>query len=229
MGAADTDGTAGDATTSSWLAWYPFVAVVAAFGFSMWAYDRLPLRVPIHWGIDGRANGWGSRSVGAYLLPVVLLALTLLLRFLPSIDPRRASYAKFQRTYDGVVAAFATVMLGVHVTVIGAAIGWPVSVSRVITVLIGSLFVVLGNALPRARPNWFFGIRTPWTLASDRVWERTHRLGGITFVAAGLITLGTVWLPPRTGAVAMLTAIAAASLVPIVLSYVWWAAENRRG
>jgi uncharacterized membrane protein len=94
-------------------------------------------------------------------------------------------------------------------------------------VLLVALFVVLGIALPHAQPNWFFGIRTPWTLASDRVWARTHRLGGTTFVGAGLITLGTALLPARTGVPVMLAAIAAASLVPIVFSYIWWAEEQK--
>ncbi len=218
----------GDAgRTPPWLAWYPFVAVLVALAFSLWAYDRLPARVPIHWGIDGRANGWGSRGTGALLLPAVMLALAVVFRILPSIDPRRANYARFRRTYDLVVAAFLTMLLGVHVAVIGAGLGWPVSVSAVITTLIGALFVVLGNALPRSQPNWFFGIRTPWTLASDRVWTRTHRLGGVTFVAAGVIILGTIWLPAPAGVAVMLAAIAAASLIPIVFSYIWWAEEER--
>jgi len=117
-------------------------------------------------------------------------------------------------------------MLGMHIIILGAALGYPVAMDRVFPVGLGVLFIVIGNLLPRARPNWFVGIRTPWTLSSDRVWEKTHRFGGHVFVVAGILMIlsGVVvaaWA--RTG-LSVLIALCAASVV--IYSYVEWKREQ---
>jgi uncharacterized membrane protein len=87
------------------------------------------------------------------------------------------------------------------------------------------MLVVIGNVLPRARPNWLFGIRTPWTLSSDRVWERTHRLGGVTFVIAGALLAVSVLLAPKFALPIIIGASVAASMIPVVFSYFAWRQE----
>ena len=113
-----------------------------------------------------------------------------------------------------------------HIIVLRAALGYPVAIERVLPVGLGVLFIVIGNLLPRARPNWFVGIRTPWTLSSDRVWEKTHRFGGHVFVAAGMLMLlsGLVVAPWAHAALSIIIAICAASVV--IYSYVEWKREQ---
>jgi uncharacterized membrane protein len=163
----------------------PVIPIAVAFVFSAAVYGKLPERVPVHWDWTGQPDRWGSRLEGAFLMPAMTLGLWLLLRFLPKIDPRRANYARFGDTYDFVVAAIVTFMAGLHVVVLGAALGWPIAVDRVVPGAVGVLLVIIGNLLPRARSNWWFGIRTPWTLSSDRVWQKTHRVGGYLMILAG--------------------------------------------
>src|SRR6266705_1621373 len=151
---------------------YPFVLVGATLILSAIAYPRLPDRVPTHWNMHGQVNAYGPKWVSTLVFPAILLGLWGLLRFLPTIDPRRANYAKMQSTYDLVVNVVLTMVAAMHIVTVAAASGAPVAIPRLIPAIVGLGLVVLGNVLPRARPNWWFGIRTPWTLSNDRVWER---------------------------------------------------------
>jgi uncharacterized membrane protein len=179
-----------------------------------------------HWDALGHPNGYGSRLVGAFLLPVMALALWGIMRGLPYIDPRRANYAKFQGTYDLIVNAVITLLLVIHVGVLGAALGWPVPMDRLAPLVVGAMLLLLGNVLPRARSNWWFGIRTPWTLSSDTVWTRTHRVGGYLMTGAGIVTMLSVLLPRRAGVAVMSVAIGAASLGSVIYSYFVWRGEQ---
>jgi uncharacterized protein len=145
--------------------WYSALVVAAAVAMSAAAYSRLPERVPIHWGMSGEADRWGSRFEGALLFPFVMLGAWLLLRVLPRIDPRAPNYAKMQSTYDFMINAVMTVLLAVHAMVLAAGLGYAVPVGRITPVLVGALFVTLGNVLPRARPNWWF--RHPHAVDAD--------------------------------------------------------------
>jgi immunity protein, SdpI family len=206
--------------------WYPAVLIAAAFAFSLLVYRQLPDPMVVHWNVDGRPDGYGSRAFGAFFAPVMALFLWGIMRGLPQIDPRRANYAKFQGTYDLIVDAAITLLVTVQVGVIGAALGWPLRIDRVMPLVTGILLLVLGNVMPRARSNWWFGIRTPWTLSSDTVWSRTHRVGGYLFSGAGVATVLSALLPPRWSLGVMLVAIGIAGLGSVVYSYFAWRGEQ---
>ena len=208
--------------------WYPLVAIAAAFVVAAVLYPRLPARVPVHWNARGEIDRFGSRLEGAFLIPAILLAVWGVMRVVPRIDPRRANYAKFAGTYDLVVNAIVTMGVLAHLLILGTYLGWPIPVGRVIPAGVGVLLVILGNVLPRARPTWFFGIRTPWTLSNERVWARTHRVGGYLMAAAGLVLLVSAAFPrPVTIHLAVGTAVVT-SLATIVYSYIAWRQETSR-
>jgi uncharacterized membrane protein len=210
-----------------WSSWYSLAVVALAAVASALAYPRMPGKVPVHWGISGEADRWGTRFEAAVLFPVLMLGAWLLLRVLPRIDPRAPNYAKMQPTYDVTVNATLTLLLVVHVVVLLAGLGYAVPVAGLTPVLVGALFVTLGNVLPRARPNWFFGIRTPWTLSNDRVWARTHRVGGYAMTAAGVVILVGAALPGAWSFALLIVASAVGAIGPIVYSYVAWRQETR--
>lgn len=208
--------------------WYPWIIVALAILFTAMVYGRLPDQMPTHWNRDGVVDGYSSRAFGAWLLPGILVVTAVVMPRLPSIDPRRENYAKFRPTYDLVINGIMTTMLVLDVAMLGAALGWPVSMERLAPFMVGSLLVLLGNVMPRARPNWMFGIRTPWTLSNDRVWERTHRVGGVLFVIAGIVLiLGTLFLP-GAGTSLVIGVAVSASVIPLVYSYFAWRQEGRR-
>jgi uncharacterized membrane protein len=205
----------------------PGLFIAATVVISFLVFERLPERMPSHWSASGEVDGYTSRTVGAFLLPVVALAIWGLLRFLPRIDPRRQNYQKFQGMYDLLIVAVIGFLCVMHLGILAFSLGYPIAVDRLIMASVAVLLIVLGNLLPRARPNWFVGLRTPWTLSSDRVWERTHRAGGYVFLAAGLTMLGTVLLVPAyafhvvTGAAVFITLF--------VLGYSYFAWRQERG
>jgi len=207
--------------------WIPATLIAAAWLASIALYDRLPDRIPTHWGFDGQIDGWSGKRFGAFGFPALMLGIWALLHWLPAIDPRRANYDKFRGTYDIVVAAILALMLVVHSVVLLAALGRPVNVAVIIPLAVGLLLVIIGNLLPRARPNWFFGIRTPWTLSSDRVWADTHRLGGRMMVLAGVLIAVSAFFGSPWSAILVPVAAAGAALVPVVYSYLRWRSDRR--
>ena len=208
--------------------WYPALLVVVTFAISFMVYPRLPDRVPTHWDIHNRVNGYGPRWVATFLVPVMLLAIWGLLRFLPRIDPHRANYAKMQGTYDLVVNLTLTLLAVVHFVVLGAVLGAPISIGRVVPAIVGVSLVIIGNVLPRARPNWWFGIRTPWTLSNDRVWERTHRVGGYVMMTIGALAILASVLGLTIASAAVGLAAGATGLGLIAYSYFVWKQETSR-
>src|SRR5262245_50928016 len=112
--------------------------------FTLVVYPRLPEQLPLHWNLEGEVDGFGSRARGAWLLPGLALLVWVVMRALPRIDPRRENYDKFGETYDLVVNAMVTFLGVLHVVVLGAALGWPIAVQRVMPVAMGLLFIVFG-------------------------------------------------------------------------------------
>jgi uncharacterized membrane protein len=206
--------------------WIPLLIVIAAFAASAIVYPRLPLSVPTHWDMTGRPNGWSSRFWGASVMPIFLVVIWGFLRILPAIDPRGANYAKFDGAFEAIVVSIMLFMLGMHIIVLRAALGLPVAMQRVVPVGVGVLLVVIGNLLPRARPNWFVGIRTPWTLSSDRVWEKTHRFGGRVFVAGGLVIVLAGLAISQWAHIVLLTVVLLCVAAVLIYSYVEWKREQ---
>lgn len=200
--------------------------VAAAFLASAAAWARLPASIAVHWNLAGEVDRYGSRFEGALLLPAMMLFIWGVMRVLPAIDPRRANYPKMAGTYDFVITLTLVAMLGIHGAVLGTALGYPVPIGTVIPLVVGVMLMALGNVLPRARPNWWFGIRTPWTLSSDRVWTRTHRVAGYSMMASGLAVVLIAFLHTHWLRVALIGAVALGALFPAVYSYVAWRQEE---
>jgi uncharacterized membrane protein len=206
--------------------WYPILPIAAALLFSLLVYPRLPAVIASHWDIHGDPDRYRPRVIGAFLLPVLALLVWAAMRVVPAIDPRRANYAKFRPTYDFAIALIVTLLAVLHVLLIGRALGWPLPVVKPTVLALGVLLLLLGNVLPRARANWWFGIRTPWTLSSDTVWARTHRVAGYAVTVAGILAIGAVLLPPEWAARILLGSTIAAALISVVYSFFAWKQEQ---
>jgi uncharacterized membrane protein len=192
--------------------------VALAFAMAAALYDRLPELVPTHWNASGEPDGFTAKPLGPFVLPVIMGGVFLLLKVIPRISPRGYRVARFQGVFEIIqVAILAFLFLG-NLLALLAATGAPVDMVRAMNAGLGLLFAVLGNFMGKITKNFFVGIRTPWTLASDEVWLRTHRLGGRLFVlaGAGLFVSGLL----GGGAVPLLAAIAVAGGIPVVYSYV---------
>ena len=208
--------------------WYPVLLALLGALLSLAVYSRLPDPMAVHWNVQGRADGWMPRRVAAFFGPVFLLVIWQVLRLARRIDPRQANYSRFDDAYETIVAAVLGLLLATHVITIAVALGYQVPVGRLVPALVGMLFVVTGNVMPRLRANWWFGVRTPWTLSDDRVWARTHRLAGYCMTGAGLVTiLAALVVPPAMGIPVMLGATVAAVFAPAIYSYLAWRRDGK--
>ncbi len=166
----------------------------AALLASLIAWNALPEMMATHWGADGLADGYSGKAFGAFFLPALSVALGALLFWLPKIDPLAASFKAFRKEYDGLVTLIVGFLALIHGTVLAWNLGARFEMLQVIGPGIGLLFFYIGAIMPQMKRNWFAGIRTPWTLSSDKVWEETHRVGGKLFQAAGVLAiLGAVF------------------------------------
>jgi uncharacterized membrane protein len=208
----------------------PFAPLLLAamWAFALVVFRRLPAEIPTHWNLAGEVDGWGPRFPAAFLAPAVATGVWLLMRFQASIDPRRDEVERSTPTRRLLAEILVAFMAVVEVLTLGIALGWPLDMGEAMWPLLGLLFVALGNYMPRVRPNWYLGVRTPWTLASDAVWRDTHRLAGWAFVAAGVLTAGAMFLPVHARPYVGMTALLLAAGVPLVYSFVRWRREGRR-
>ena len=206
--------------------WFGLVIAGVAVAVSLWAYPQLPPTVATHWNVRGVADGFSSRAVAVSIMPLVIIGLTGLFNVLPKLDPRRENYTKFVGTYWLIANAVILFILIGHGMIIATGLGYPVQVDRFMPIGIGLIFIVVGNYLTRVEPNWFVGIRTPWTLSSDTVWRKTHRTGGWLMVLAGVVIAATVFLPHGAFLPLLIAAILIMAVIPIVQSYVLWKREQ---
>ena len=162
-------------------------------------YSRLPEQVPTHFDFSGTPDGWSSRAFAVFGIPGLMAAINLFLYICLEKDPKRANMsATLKRISLWVIPVLSVLTSGL---ILGAAMGWPVHVETVIPVLVGGLFLLVGNYLPKTKQSYTMGIRLPWTLDSEENWNRTHRLSGFLWVAAGaafillsLLRLWNIWL-----------------------------------
>lgn len=188
-------------------------------GISLFAYNRFSEPVAVHWGPGGTADGFGSRFTGAFLLPIVAACAALLMLALPAIDPLKANIATFRREYNIFILAFASFMVYLHGLTILYNFGLVTNLNRMLTPGFGLLIFFTGVLLQKAKRNYFIGIRTPWTLNSDTVWDQTHRRGGLLFKIAGLICLLGIFFPDASMYLLMIPLLAI-SVYIMVYSYV---------
>jgi uncharacterized membrane protein len=175
---------------------WPLVILFLVTVFSIWSYPQLPNLVVSHWDFYGRANGWSSREFHAIFFPALLLAMYVLFSLMPKFDPRGDNYSEFAGVYLKMRTAILLVLATVFVAATLANLGYNINIGATVAGVIGLLMIVLGNYFGKLKRNFFIGIRTPWALSSDNVWNKTHRLGGRLFMIWGVLLILAPWLAP---------------------------------
>ncbi len=183
-------------------------------------YDRLPETLPTHWGFSGEVNGWSSRAFVVFGLPLMMAGLGLFTQIMLENDPKKANMPEILKT---VVRCTFPVMSFVLVSLtLMAGLGRAVPVPMVTAILVGALFIVLGNYMPKCRQTYTMGIRLPWTLSSEENWRRTHRLAGKLYTLAGILFLAAAFLmeviPGNLGAI-LIIGVVVMLCVPSVYSF----------
>ena len=181
-------------------------------------YQLLPQEIPIHWNIKGQIDGYGPKSMVWIVASMPLLVL-FLMWITPKIDPSKDNYKKFESSYLIIRTLIVLMMLSIHWIIILATLGVVNDINSWIQVVMGVLFIFLGNFMPKIRHNYFLGIKTPWTLANEVVWKKTHRLGGYLFAISGMLVLISIPFGQVVSMSVMMGSILATALMTVVYSY----------
>lgn len=192
-------------------------------------YTSLPDQIPTHWGFNGSVTYSGKSSL--WLLAALSPGITVMMKVMPKIDPRRENYKRFGKYYDLTVLTTVLILdLVFCVTLVEAVRPGTLSVSKVVTCAVGALFMVLGNVMPKFKSNFFAGARNPWTLSDPDVWTRTQRLSGQLFFILGLVlAVAGLFLPEVAMFVVLLIGVAVLITVPNLMSFLWYRQRHREG
>jgi uncharacterized membrane protein len=194
--------------------WLVFILTLL---IGIFIFPKLPEEIPVHFDVSGHADSYGSRWT-IFLAPGINFAMIFLAESLRKIDPKSGTYKKFEPHYYNIHFIIALLMMGIQLMTIFYTFGYEINVSRIMPLMMGLLFIFLGNMMPKFKPNYFVGIKTSWTLASERVWYMTHRLAGKVWVIGGLFAVFLVFLPTRAIVWAFIIILAFLVLIPVLAS-----------
>ncbi len=201
--------------------------ILATLAGTLVAYPSLPNIVPFHWDAHGQVNGWGPKWSLLVYGPGMMAFMVLVTAALPWLSPKKFEVDSFRATYLYIMIVIVATLAYIQILILLSSLGMALDIGRAIEGGVCLLITLLGNVLGKVRRNFYVGIRTPWTLASDSVWNHTHRLGAKTFFAGGLLGLLAVilrapfWMP--------VIAILVAAFVPVIYSLVFYKQLERRG
>ncbi len=217
--------------TRNKLAIASIVLVTLMLALALTIGSRLPgdMQLPIHWNLQGEADGFSGKWAALLMPAGITAALSLLLFLLPLLEPRGEGLKRSQGLYLAAWAGLLLMGAAIELVTISTALGWNVPGDQVILAAAGVMLIMIGNYLGKSRSMYLVGIRTPWTLASEEVWIRTHRLGGKLMVASGLLIIVAAILPvqPFFRAFVVGISVGTAVIVPVVYSYFLWRNEDK--
>lgn len=205
--------------------------VIALIGVAAWVGAMLPgdVALPIHWDLRGEPDRFSDKWTALLMPALIAGGVSLLFFLLPELESRESGLQRSRGLYLWGWASILLMTAMIELAVISVALKWTVHGTSFVVAGLGIMFVMIGNQLGKSRSMYLIGFRTPWTLASEEVWVKTHRLAGKLMVAAGLVLLLAAFLPLPSGVVATVlgASIGVAVVVPFVYSYVLWRKERR--
>jgi len=198
---------------------WTIILSIAAIGLGLALEPRFPEQMAIHWNEQGVADGYGSRFMGIWFLPLMTIGLTLLLLGIPRIDPLKKNIDQFKKEYYTFILLFVFFFIYLHGISLLFNLGVQFNLLTVMIPAFAGFFYYIGVMMEKAKRNYFIGVRTPWTLADDEVWNETHRVGAKGFKIGGVITLlGVVF--PSLAIWLMMVPLLVVSVFIVVYSYV---------
>lgn len=195
-----------------------FVLTAVALVLAFFVFPLLPGSVPVHWNAAGQADGYGSSLVGAFLVPAMMVLVLGLFLVIPRVAVFKKNIEAFGRQYWALGYVLELFFILLYALTLFPNFGYDFNFSQVLTLPMAMLFISLGILMPSFKRNFFVGIRTPWTLANDVVWEKTHKFAGRAFILAGFATLFSIPFPKSTVFVTLVAVIGAA-LASVGYSY----------
>lgn len=167
--------------------------IVLSFAAAAFYWNDLPAVMDSHWDVNDQVNGTMGKFWGVFMLPIVLLAMLGMFYIIPNIDPLKENIVEFRPAFNLFIVLISLFMAYIYGLSIAWNLGARFNMSNMIIPGIGLIFIGSGYLITQAKRNYFIGIRTPWTLANDLVWDKTHAMGGKLFIASGIIVLLSIF------------------------------------
>jgi len=203
-----------------------FAIIIISFVLGIYLYPMMPDKVASHWNMAGEVNGYMSKFWGLFLLPIMAFFMAGLFLILPKIDPIAKNFDTFRESYNKLIVSIILFLVYVHGLTVVWNLGIKFDLTRFMLPSLGVFFIVLGNSLSHVKRNWFVGIRTPWTLSSDTVWEKTHRLGARLFEMSGILVLFGIFVPEAAFWILIISVILS-TITTILYSYLLYKKEQK--
>ena len=198
--------------------WLTLVLILSVIG-TLVIYPLLPSVVPIHWNYRGEVDGTGPKWM-ALLLAILPIALYVLMFITPKIDPKGVAYSKFTKGYQRIIEVTLLLLVVVHWLTLAWALGIEMPIDQIVKIGLSLLFIVMGNYLGQIRPNYTFGIRTPWTLANEQVWIKTHRMSSYAYVLSGILMLSFSFVKGTLGVILYFVPLVITLIFSLGISFV---------
>lgn len=192
--------------------------VAASFVVGIYIYPQMPERMASHWGMEGQVDGYLSKFWGVFLLPIIFLVMAILFIIIPRIDPLKNNIQQFRKYFDGFIVLIFLFFLYIYGLTLYWNLGNMFNMIAFMISAIAVLFYYCGILINNSKRNWSIGIKTPWTMSNDIVWDKTHKIGSKLFkISAIICLLGLIW--PFSAMWFVLVPILASTLFVFVYSY----------
>lgn len=201
------------------------IALAIVAGIVIW--DRLPDQMASHWNANDEVDGYIPKFWGVFLMPLVTLGMFALFIALPNMDPLKANIAQFRGTFNLFIVLITVFMLYIHGLTLVWSLGYQdFKMSAAMLPFLGVLFIFIGYLLRQAKRNFFIGIRTPWTLSSDSVWDKTHQLGSVLFMLSGVLAIAGSFFGGVLAFWLLFVPLIGSTVLTIIYSYILYRNET---
>lgn len=196
------------------------IIVLIPIVMTIFVYQKLPDELAVHFGINGEPDGYQGKRSFLLLNILMLFGIPILLKIIRYIDPKKRNYEKFEATYDMFRLLITIFLSFMVIAILLFNLGFSINIQMVVLIGIGIIFMFFGNYMSRIRFNYMVGIRTPWTLANEEVWRRTHRLGGPLWFIGGIAIIFIAFLPGKMAFIFMMVLTAIITFIPVIYSFI---------
>ncbi len=199
--------------------------ILLSFVIGIYLYSQMPEKMASHWNIQGEVDSYMSRFWGLFLMPIISIGLLALFVLIPKIDPLKKNIERFRKYFDEFIVLMIIFLFYIYLLTVFWNIGIRFNMGQFVIPALGILFYYVGILVENTKRNWFIGIRTPWTLSSEVVWNKTHKIGGKLFKFAGVVAfLGVVF--PRYAIFFVIIPVISVAVYTLIYSYLEYQKET---
>lgn len=174
---------------------FPIILIIISFLIGIYFYPQFSAQIATHWGVDGQPNGYSSKAFGLFFMPILSIFLFALFISLPKIDPYKKNFDQFKKYFQNFINLVFVFLFYIYLITIIWNLGYRFNMIQILSPAFALIFYYAGVLTSRAKRNWFVGFRTPWTMSSEKVWQKTHQIGGKLFKLTGIICLLSIIYP----------------------------------